>query len=229
MAPLTPQITLTITLDDLTGLAVGSTSNPAYVRIMLCGYGPYLPRVPATALIGSVDTALTLPYQSLPLSVPLWGNDVIIPGGTYYSISILDSNKNVIQTGAYVFTGAGTFDLSTLSPTFPSYVPTVFGGLVVVPFSATPIFDASLVNGPIAFDLTLSGNVTSSTLVAPQAGQIVTFIFQQDGTGGWTFVWPSNVLNAGIVDTDADSVTVQSFIARANGFLYPIGPQTYTG
>lgn len=227
--PLTPQITLNITLDDLRGRAIGSTSNPAYVRIMLCGFGPYLPRVPATALIGSIDTALTLPYQSIPLSVTLWGNDVIIPPGTYYSIAILDSDKNVIQTGAYVFTGTNTYDLSSLSPTFPSYAPVVMGALVTIPFSATPVFDAALVTGPVAFDLTLTADVTSSTLLSPQAGQIVTFILEQDATGGWLFVWPTNVLNAGIVDPDPSSVTVQSFVARANGFLYPIGPQTYTG
>lgn len=226
---LTPQITLTITLDDLSGNAVGSTSNPAYIQIMLCGYGPYLPRVVGTAMLGSVNTALTIPYQSLPLIIKLWGNDVIIPVGTYYSIAILDSNKNVIQAAAYVFTGSGTFDLSNLSPTFPSYVPSIMGGLVTIPFSATPTFDASLVSGPISFDLTLTNNVTAPILISPQAGQIVTFILVQDGVGGWTFTWPVNVLNPGIIDSDPNSVTVQSFITRANGFLYPIGPQTYTG
>lgn len=227
--PLTPQITLNITLDDISGVQIGSTANPAYVRFMLCGYGPYLPRVPATALIGSVDTQFDIPYFGVPLTVSLWGNDVIIPGGTYYAIAILDGDKNVIQSGAYVFTGIATYDLSSLSPTFPSYVPSVMGGLVVVPFSPTPVFDTTLVNGPITFDLTLTANVTSSTLISPQPGQIVTFIFQQDLIGGWSFVWPVNVLNAGIVDPDAQSVTVQSFITRSDGFLYPIGPQTYTG
>lgn len=226
---LTPQITLNITLDDLRGGTVGTLANPAYVQIRLCNYGPYLPRVPGTALLGSVNTELTLPYIGVPLTVLLWGNDVIVPVATYYTISILDSSKNVIQTGAYTFTGTHTYDLSSLSPTFPSYAPVVFGGLVFIPFSATPVFDTSLVSGPISFDLTLTADVTASTLISPQAGQIVTFILEQDGTGDWLFVWPTNVLNAGIIDPDPGSVTVQSFITRANGFLYPIGPQTYTG
>lgn len=226
---LTPQITLNITLDDISGNPIGTTANPAYVRVMLCNYGPYLPRVPATALIGSIDTQFNIPYFGQAKTLKLWGNDVIIPAGTYYTIAILDGDKNVIQAGAYVFTGMGTFDLSSLSPVFPSPAPSVMGWLVTVPFSATPIFDCSLVNGPITFFLTLTGDVTSSTLISPLPGQIVTFIFKQNAIGGWTFSWPSNVLNHGVVDSDGDSITVQSFITGANGFLYPIGPQTYTG
>ncbi|HZD94208.1 MAG TPA: hypothetical protein VE133_08140, partial [Candidatus Sulfotelmatobacter sp.] len=64
------------------------------------------------------------------------------------------------------------------------------GTLTTVSFSATPTFDASTAS---TFKITLTGNVTSSTLSNAVAGQPLTFIVCQDGTGGRTFVPPANV------------------------------------
>jgi hypothetical protein len=222
--PLTPEIHLTINLENYSGAQIGSAGNPAYVRVALCGFGPFLPRIPGTTFVGQVASwPGDIPYVGSQITVDLWGNDVITPVGTYYAIAILDASKNVLHCNAYVFTGSVTADLSTLSPTFPSYNPSVMGGLVTQPFSATESFDCTLVDGPIAFDLTLTGNVTSSVMVAPFAGQIVSFIITQDGTGGRTFAWPTNVFNHVTVNAAPNSTTVQSFVARANGNLYPIG------
>jgi hypothetical protein len=58
---------------------------------------------------------------SAPLSVVLFGNDVITPANTFYEISVLDSNKDVVQSGNYQFTGAAIFDLSTVFPILPPY------------------------------------------------------------------------------------------------------------
>ena len=60
-----------------------------------------------------------------------------------------------------------------------------------VTFSSTPTFDASLGN---SFKLTLTGNVTSSTLSNAIAGQLLTFVIIQDSSGNHSFVWPTNVL-----------------------------------
>ena len=229
--PLTPQITLTATLNDFSGNQVGSAASPAYLRIALCGFGQYLPRIPGTTMVAKIASwPYDLPYIGSQISVMLWGNDVIAPSGTYYAISVLDGNKNVIQTGNYVLTGSGTFDLSNLSPSFPPppVNPVVTFGLVTVPYTSTPQFNCSLIDGAIAFDLTLSGNAIDSTLIAPFPGQIVTFFISQDSSGGWTFVWPSNVLNADTINPAPNSVSTQTFVARANGNLYPVGPMTYS-
>ena len=53
-----------------------------------------------------------IPFVGSTLNVLLWGNDVITPAGTYYAISILDTQKNVVQSGIYQFTGTQTIDLS---------------------------------------------------------------------------------------------------------------------
>jgi hypothetical protein len=94
---------------------------------------------------------------------------------------------------------------------------------VVVSFSATPTFNASQGS---SFDITLTGNVTSSTLSNTVAGQKITFVVVQDVTGGRTFAWPANVFNGGIVDTTANAINIQTFVVRANGNAYPISPMT---
>lgn len=74
----------------------------------------------------------------------------------------------------------------------------------VVTFSATPTFNASQAG---TFVMTLTGNVTSSTLASPTVGEDVLFILSQDGTGSRTFVWPSNVVGAPTIKSAASSVT----------------------
>jgi hypothetical protein len=227
--PLTPEITLTITLLDLQGDEIGSESSPAFVEIALYGYGATLPRVAGTAMLGKVGPLTQrIPYLGTPLTVLLWGNDVITPAGTGYVISILDDEGDVLQSGAYVFTGTVTADLSTLAQTFPSATASVMGAEVTLQATATPTFNCGLVNGPVEFYLVLTENVTSSTLLPNYAGQIVLFRIQQDGTGGWTFVWPTNVENPGVIDPAAGSVTSQAFFVAGNGNAYPLGPQTYS-
>lgn len=247
--PVSPQITVTGTLLDL----FGSLVNDGVLVVQLCGYGA-VPRVAGTALV-----ARTAPLEiDCPLglfSFQLWGNDVITPAGTFYTIAVKDDNGNMVQMNAYQFLGAGTVDLSTVAPydppspgltvlnpvvTNPAGLQTIngsltingtltvngpfsFGSLITVAFTATPAFNAGA--GSI-FDMTLTGNVTSSTLVNAQPGQTVRFIIVQDGVGGRTFAWPANIINPDLIDPSPNAICVQSFVARTNGNLYPLGPMT---
>jgi hypothetical protein len=117
--PATPNITLTATLDDILGAAAGSTANPAKLRIALCGYGPVLPRIAGTAMLARIGPFDLQAASSSPISTPLWGNDQITPAGTYYTIEVLDGLGNIVQAGAYQFTGAGTIDLSNAAQILP--------------------------------------------------------------------------------------------------------------
>lgn len=94
-------------------------------------------------------------------------------------------------------------------------VTTTTPGLENVPYSATPVFDAAE-NG--AFAMTLTGNVSSSTLQGGIAGETVTFILRQDATGGSTFAWPANVLGGMDIGEGANEVSIQEFIF--DGFNY---------
>lgn len=252
--PVTPQITLTGSLLDNFGAAVLN----GQLAVQLCGFGSAVPRISGTGLVART-APINVPCPAGTFNFALWGNDVITPAGTFYTVQVLDDNGNVIQVNAYQFTGAGSFDLSTVAPFNPpplvvvaanpvllnppgNAVQTIaggliiqgpltvtggfaFGGLVTVAFSATPVFNASTGE---SFEMTLTGNVTSSTLTNTFAGEVVTFIIIQDGTGNRTFVWPVNVKNASDINPLANSITTQAFIARANGNLYPIGPAVYS-
>lgn len=223
--PLTPQITLTFNLLDDQNNQIGSAGNPAYILIVLCNYGPFLPKISGTGMIAKI--VQKIPYVGISQNIALFGNDVIAPPGTYYAITLLDDQGNVLQCGAYVFNGVVNADFSTLSPTFPTFLPQASGiTYLVAPFAAGLNFLTG--SGPSTFDITLTGNVTSFVLIAPFSGAIVTFIIQQDATGARTWTWPSNVKNAGVVDADPNSITTQSFVVRADGNLYPLGPQTYS-
>lgn len=68
---------------------------------------------------------------------------------------------------------------------------------VVTPaFSATPTIDAAAIGPNGVWRMTLTGNVTASTIINPTDGQMITIQLVQDIIGGWTFAWPSNVFNA---------------------------------
>lgn len=80
-----------------------------------------------------------------------------------------------------------------------------------VTFSATPTF--TVVGQQQLFTMTLTGNVTSSTLgtagiVAPTK---ITIELTQDATGGRTFVWPANVINPYPVNVAPNAVTSETF------------------
>jgi hypothetical protein len=85
----------------------------------------------------------------------------------------------------------------------------LISGLNIVTFSATPTFDASLGNTQ---KITLTANVTSSTLSNASTGQAISFIICQDATGGRTFVWPTNVLGGMAIGSTASKCSAQNFI-----------------
>ena len=79
-------------------------------------------------------------------------------------------------------------------------------------FSATPTFDASESD---VFSMTLTANVTSSTITNPVIGKEITFLLSQDSTGGWTFAFPSDVVlrtGALLISSGVDEVTAVTFI-----------------
>lgn len=114
----TPGYTLTANLETI--LAGASTAG--YLRVTLCGYGPQLPSVPGTCMLADAGVPQMIGPQvgSTPLSVVLFGNDVIVPDSTFYEVAVLDANKDVVQSANYLLTGTGG-DLSTITPTLPPY------------------------------------------------------------------------------------------------------------
>jgi hypothetical protein len=88
----------------------------------------------------------------------------------------------------------------------------------VIPSTQTGpvLFDASQTTH---FSFLLTGNCTAS-IVGLTPGVVVTFILQQDNTGGHTFTWPSTVNNlstssvrgAGTIGATANKASSQRFV-----------------
>lgn len=140
--PATPNITLTATLVNLSGDAVGTAADPAKLRIALCGYGPILPEITGTATLDKPG-----PYFFYDIGtgigggsgVKLWGNDQLTPNGTFYEIAVLDGDDNVVQCGAYRFTGGPvTIDLSNAVQIVPPYGLPIGGLQYLVCSGAVP-------------------------------------------------------------------------------------------
>lgn len=106
----TPNITLTATLQDVSG----ATDTGAAVIITLCNFKNLLPRIAGTSMVAAITKKVVVTGGAV--SLQLWGNDQITPSGTYYAVSVVDDKNNVVQSGIYEFTGSGTFDLSTATP-----------------------------------------------------------------------------------------------------------------
>jgi hypothetical protein len=81
--------------------------------------------------------------------------------------------------------------------------------LTSVGFSSTPAFAYG--SGVNTFEITLTGNVTSSSVSGATAGQIANFIVCQDGTGSRTFTWPSSFHGAFTIGSTASKCNAQSF------------------
>ena len=105
----------------------------------------------------------------------------------------------------YVFSYDGTnLVLGSSSGTGGSGSNAVF---TTTTFSATPTFTVTASSTPQIFKITLTGNITSSTLTATSAtaGQEIGIQFIQDATGGRTVVYPANFLG-GCTPSGAASV-----------------------
>ncbi len=129
------------------------------------------------------------------------------------------------------------------------------GTINTLTFSATPTFDCSL--GSVQ-KLTLTGNVTSSSVANCQAGQLVTFEICQDATGGRTFANPAGLNQWSALPIAANACASQQYsfdtattafpdmmpaltgdvvsaatsttttVAKVNGVSYPAAPSTHS-
>lgn len=131
----------------------------------------------------------------------------------------------------FFYTPDGVYDVVVSGPTIATTIrpgEQIFGqqaagavaGQVIIAYSSTPVFDATVND---SFIMTLTGNVTSSSIVGSQAGQIISFIIRQDSTGGRTFVWPGNVKGAMNIGIGGSEISAQTFVSDAAS-LYAITP-----
>jgi len=150
---------------------------------------------------GTVTSVAVSVSGSALLVLTFTGGPITAAGTLALTVNFANQLANVVLAGP---TSGGLGPVSARA-----LIPADIFDLTTVSFSATPTFDASLGN---AFKITLTGNVTSSTISNATNGQVTTFIIVQDGTGSRTFAWPANVKGASPIAPDANLVSVQSFV-----------------
>lgn len=84
---------------------------------------------------------------------------------------------------------------------------------ITLDFSATPEIDADEAE---SFDVTLSANITGVTIKNAFAGRVITIVFIQNGTGGYTVAWTTTVKLSGAAFT----ITATANAASAISLLY---------
>lgn len=95
-------------------------------------------------------------------------------------------------------------------------------GQITMPFTATPDLDASRA---AVFVMTLTANVTSSTLSKATDGQPIRVVLKQDGVGARTFVWPTNMKGTMVISAGINTVSAQEFVyEKASGNAYATSP-----
>jgi hypothetical protein len=200
-SPITSSGTITITkvVQNANAVYAGPTSGSAAAPT-------FRPLVAAdfTGLVGSVTQVTLAVSASALFTASISGTNPITTSGTA-TINITFAN----QAANTILAGPASGSTGPISAR--QAVAADIAGIKAVTFSATPVFDASLFALP-TFTLTLTANITSSSVTNPTAGQHIAFILTQDGTGGWSFVWPANFHGASNIGSDANSVSVQEFI-----------------
>lgn len=106
--------------------------------------------------------------------------------------------------------------------------PTSVAQYALVPYSATPTF---AVDPALIFAFTLNGNVTSSTITGSAVGQEISFYLCQNGTGGYSFAWPTSFLNPPTMPQEADVCITPRFLYNGTNWIQlnitqPVSAQT---
>jgi hypothetical protein len=165
------------------------------------------------------NTGLYVHVNGASISPLIVNNNVSAPTAIQFAVNaqgiprLYVQNNNTYINNGYALAGNSGNQSSQTWSVNSSNGAASFGAVVsamkAVTFSATPTFDASLGN---AQKITLTGNVTSSTLSGATAGQSLTFVICQDGTGSRTFTWPANVKGATTIGSTASKCSAQTFI-----------------
>lgn len=222
--PTSPGVTLTVTLQDVTGIDVDNGS----LVIRLCGFGQSLPRIAGTSMLAKVTMKIPL-ATGISAGINLFGNDQITPAGTYYAIEVIDANKNIVQAGIYQFTSGQDIDLSNATQIVnqPSGGGGGGGGGSAGAGSYTVVAANGNVNlastgaGVQVFDVTLNGDSQFNSAAGFARGTVCIVILRVPAGGPVTWAWGGPCpVGPEIPPAQADQAaltTIAVFVVDING------------
>jgi hypothetical protein len=162
-----------------------------------------------TGTVSSV--AATITTSSGLLSVSVSGSPITGSGTLAFTVNLANENANTFFAGP-ASGGAGPVTARAL------VAADIFSRNVVA-YSAAPQFNAGLSASP-TFDITLTGNVSSSTIINPTDGQVIRFLVRQDGSGGHVFTWPVTTAGASPVSVDPNTTSAQEFVYETSNNMW---------
>jgi hypothetical protein len=165
----------------------------------------------------------------------LWGTSVAWNSGTSTATMNITGNAGGNAATATALAsaptkcsaGQATIGIDASGNAQSCFTPAGGGTYTPVTFSATPTFSVSG-TAITTFGITLTGNVTSSTISGATAGAILKFVICQDAIGSRTFTWPTAMSAAGTITPTANVCSMQSFVYNGTTY-YAIGPMTDNG
>ena len=182
--------------------AVGSTGTPNFAANQYCYFTMTLSQNVTSSTItgGQAGELLTWNICQNGTGQVV---DGITTGFTFaWPASFLNPPAiNPILNSCTIVTAYSNGSQWTTVSTTPQYL---YGNFDQIPYSATPVFIAGNYSN---FAITLTGNVTSSTITGGVIGQVITIDVCQNSTGTYTFAWPANLMNAPPVSAAASSCT----------------------
>lgn len=169
----------------------------------------------AASLNGTTEFAVS------PGGIGFFGQDIELaeqssaPAGVANDDLIYGTTSHVLRTK---LNNGSAMDISTL-------------GVNSISFSTTPVLDMSKGNVQ-QFSCTTASSSISPTTSNIRAGQVMRFVFIQNGTTACTVTYPSNMHGGTTVGTTLSGINVQSFVVSNNGtdlYATSAGVQNMTG
>lgn len=154
------------------------------------------------ASVGTVKSVgLTITPGAL-FSASITGSPITATGTLGINIDLATQNPNTVLAGPASGISLGPVTARAL-------VPADLPGPLTVADAASVSFNAAASS---SFFITLSQNTALTAISNGVKGQRITLCIIQNGTGGWSFSFPSTVKGWSNIGTDANSVSLQDFM-----------------
>lgn len=153
----------------------------------------------------------------------------------------IDPQDGVATTGIWEFyvPQAGWSAYNQATGSYVTWTGSAWAPPVVVPNNTVVNATSSATINPAlgnSFLVNLTANLTSLTIPAGQNGQMITILWKQDATGGWTITYPANVASIGFVGgagtlsaVDLELLTADQYVVLGASGVSNTGSSTISG
>jgi hypothetical protein len=156
-------------LATLTGTVTDVNSNPvsgAVITVALWNYGNNTPTANGGAIV--VSPIITVTANNLGVfSTTVYGNDIISPTGTVYTVTYANANRITVSTATYTFNSNNTYDLNSFAPNVTYPIPASIGPVNATQLQGRAIAQTAPTNGQVLQYVTAHLDWEPGTITVP--------------------------------------------------------------